>query len=173
MTLYHCTPLSAKISKVSCKANKHRGVFACEKCPGLGDETKLEMEGEEMGTRCLMPGCEKWQVAGNYCTTHADPVSLAKENTRKAERKEARKSATVSTDDEFKAAGWVKKEVVYPEQAEVIISDSEIHTINLLQVLRAKLQADMDEEMTMIDKHLGLLTDPVEKMKYVFDRVYS
>jgi len=32
-----CDRRCARISKTQCKANRHRGVFACVKCPGLVD----------------------------------------------------------------------------------------------------------------------------------------
>ncbi len=162
MTLFTCAPLSARLTPQSCKANKARGVWACEKCSGLAEAFKI-IEEDVMGSRCNIKGCEKWSVIGGYCTTHADPVALAGKNARYR----IKRTSSIAPEGEA-----VNPEV-YPEQKEHIISGEEIHVINLLQFVREKLQADLDAEMLTVDRHLGLLTNPAEKLKYVFDRVYS
>ncbi len=121
-------------------------------------------------TLCNIKGCEKMAQKDGLCKAHLNGT-------------EPRKSRLVrvvspSVIDEPMAIPVVNKQesveaVSYPEHTEQIIAPEELHTINLLQVVRDRLQADFDEEMTMIDRHLGLLTDPVEKLKYVYDRVWA
>ena len=62
-------------------------------------------------TKCLMKECNKLQVVGGFCSGHADPVKLAEKNKKVMERRAAEK---------------LEPTTVYPEQAEIIFSDSDL-----------------------------------------------
>jgi hypothetical protein len=183
MTLYHCSPLSAKISKVSCKANKQRGVFAREKCPGLGDETKLETEESKMANAlCNTKGCNKLGVVGGFCTSHADPAQIAEKNKRIRERRAAAKNiiAPMAKVDTVTVpfAGSIPnapitETIPIPLGHEQPVTTREIGIINLLQVFRQKRETDLNTELLELSNDLDALTEPYDQMIFVLDRMRS
>jgi hypothetical protein len=73
--LFECTPLNASITPAQCTANKKRGVFACDKCAGLGMPVQLQpiREVKDMGRPAIIrdikkgdrfdcPGCGRTRV---------------------------------------------------------------------------------------------------------------
>lgn len=82
--LFECSRLNARITQATCDRNRLRGssggfkahekIMACEGCPGVGGVPQVVTE-ETVATYkaiCKEPGCSKCQVAGGYCTEHAD-----------------------------------------------------------------------------------------------------
>lgn len=67
--LQQCVPLSARITVRQCAINRKRGTYACNNCPGLGDEIvelvqiKEEVMAGPKHPKCIVEGCQKIRVA--------------------------------------------------------------------------------------------------------------
>ena len=147
MTLFSCERLSAKISQESCRANKNRGVFACEKCAGLGGEVKIELEGKSMGSRpCNMKGCNKVESVDGFCTTHADPAKIAP---RSQKRKDKRAAAKKVGSDSVN----IRYEVLPVEHTKcATVTADEIRNIDYMAFLRQKYDERFDQSVSRLNK---------------------
>lgn len=95
MVLFSCERLSARISKVQCERNRKGGVFACDKCPGLGAGSVVDVDllvrekkslGVDMGTKgklCDVDGCTAMDWRGGKCWKH-HPTNVAKREAKAA-----------------------------------------------------------------------------------------
>ena len=169
MKLFECTRLSAKINEIACKTNRQRGVFACDKCPGLGAEVKVNTEETGMPKverkECNEPGCITKAWMGEFCwkhhPQHAENKKAACED--KAEIRQIHKRAEVLAVEE----ACDKSAAIKFESEQVRVSDHELHVINLIEVFKAKQAA----ELAAFSNQLSQLTEPYDKLMFTFKAV--
>ena len=106
------------------------------------------VEDTDMGGKvlCNIKGCEKWAQIGGLCRAHAHGT---------------------------KPRAGIKKAVPAVVEPDPVVSAAEVHVVDLLDLVRQRLQADMDEDLAEVSRMLCAADTPMDKMKLVFDRIWS
>ena len=157
--MWICEPLNLRSHKKPCEPAIKNGTFACQGCSGaVYQEGEIDMSKKKP---CVIQGCDSPLWKGDYCYRHHPSTIVAKaanpksmENKAKPAVAEAVEPVQIESTPREKKAGHIKS-----------------HYIDLMYLVKRKLQSDMDNRMMQISSDLSDIETDEDKFKYVFEQV--
>lgn len=165
--LRRCDALCANITLEQCKINKNKKsgrVFSCDSCEGLGESIEMKK------VFCIVKGCDKWAQIDGKCKSHAHGTNPRATRVPVEIKAEGVVGCTAAPELDVQSLEPVPAVSGEPS---LPITDSEHHIINLLQVLRADREAKIEAELKDANDQLGRMSDPVQKLMFVFGKLQA